>query len=853
MIHAICHTHWDREWFAPASVTNSWLRELFSNLLKIIGENPDYVFVLDGQTLIIEDLLSTYPEFESKVRKAIEDQKLIIGPFYAQIDFRLSHESAILFNLELGKKDSETYSISNKIAWTVDNFGFVSSLPMVLRNYGIETIFLWRGVNMEEPSLEFIWKSKDGSQVNAVFLLSGYRNIYGLKLTEALAEKRVKHEYEKIKDFSISGEIPLLDGYDLDTNPENPAEVVKELNISSPNLYAQRAFSRKDELKVVTGELLSGKYACVFPGTLSTRSYLKRQSYAVEKLLRYSSLVFSLRGKELDEKYWRDYIKTLIHDNICGVGVDIVHERMVRTYKKLYNKLKSNFLEELRDFLGTTELREGEYVFTFSPFQYDNWYSNGKECYKLESYGLGFFRISEFDKTITDSKLSFSNEYYKAEFESDGTLKVNDTRFGILKIQKENGDTYSTNPEDTNFSVDLHFIGVENAGANHKIIRIERTLRSSKVVIRTKERVIFDQTPLVRWQIETQSKGSNYLLTFATEMSDRESEVFSKMPFDIVKRERKVREEIKPDYYPKLMKVLLAAREIGDVSKFPFQGFVALSDGKRTRAVMSHGTYEYEVDEDGRVSITLIRSVEWIAKSKVDGRSGDAGPLMLVPGARCEGKMNFEIALCDVKSKVDSPEFLKWFYLFDDPPMQFVLLSKLGNSNSIDLYSGNLPWIYAKNRRLKVYNPFSDVAGGVQSYSLGELELNSMESKNKKRVEDSSDSTVKISIKSFIDFPLYAMKRRIKQSDLKIIDNKIHRLKQEIEGEKEIIKRSSERSSRYYKIKRRIFTMQRTIKELEISQSIILGRVPRKTMKVLNELRAKKRIYDYIVELTRRD
>lgn len=79
MNHIICHTHWDREWFATSNITNSWLRELFERLFILIEKTPEYTFVLDGQTLIIEDLLENFPEFEKKLVAAIKSGNLIIG------------------------------------------------------------------------------------------------------------------------------------------------------------------------------------------------------------------------------------------------------------------------------------------------------------------------------------------------------------------------------------------------------------------------------------------------------------------------------------------------------------------------------------------------------------------------------------------------------------------------------------------------------------------------------------------------------------------------------------------------------------------------------------------------------
>ncbi|MGJ8455692.1 glycoside hydrolase family 38 C-terminal domain-containing protein [Pseudothermotoga sp. U03pept] len=844
MNHLICHTHWDREWFAPSSVTNKWLRELFENLFKLIEQNRSYVHVLDGQTLILEDLLKESRDLEKEVRKFVERGNLLIGPFYAQIDFRLSSEAAILKNLEIGKKDMENFGVSNHVAWAVDNFGFVSQLPQILKIYGVEDIFLWRGVRMAEPSLEFLWHSVDGSQVRCIFLLGGYRNLYGLRLTKDLAEKRLHHEKEKLKPFSKSDQIPLLDGYDLETKPEDPSMVLRGISLSSPKMMIEKAFSKSLNFPNVTGELLSGKYACVFPGTLSTRSYLKRQSYAVEKLLRYTEFLGLLSSKQKGELY-REYLKTLVHDNICGVGIDLVHESMSKTYRKLYVNLRKNLREQLEELLKRTDLRKGTYALSFSPYSYDLWYANDRACYRLKSSGVGLFKIKDFDKHSDDLSLSFKNDYYTAQFQEDGTLKVNGIVTGILMLQKELGDAYSTFTEDVDFSVYLENIQTERTGKNHKVVSLKRTLKAKGILIKTQERVIFDQSPLIKWQIKVDSRGKQYTLIFAVQTQDKDSKVFAKMSFEIVQRERKDKDLLTEKVDRQLERVLLAARETGFASKFPFQGFVALSNKEKTKAVMARGVHEYEVDEEGLIKITLIRSVEWIAKKEVKGRSGDAGPLMLVPGARCEGCMDFELAICELKEDARSSQFMKWYYLFDDSPIRLSLSSAMGDSDTMTLYSSQLPWVCEQNGRLAVYNPFPKTIDGLEAGKVSSVELKIFKARAKQ--------VIKFKTFDFPSFPHFNAHSRKSDKDINTLNKMINEVEKEIEEFRDKLQKVDLENKTYHSLMHGFLTQSRTLLELKISRELIKGRMPRKLMRQLNEARSKKRIYDYIVELQKEE
>ncbi len=834
----ICHTHWDREWFAPSFVTNEWLKELFERLFDLISRKEDYRYVLDGQTLILEDLSSVAPEFQEKVKELVRSGNLLIGPLYAQIDFRLSPEVAIIKNFELGKEDAKKFGGDAPVAWMVDNFGFISQLPQLFKRYGIEGAFLWRGVKLEKPSIEFLWESKDGSSVKCIFLIGGYRNLYGLSRTKSLAEKRLEHEAEKLKIFSLSGLVPLLDGYDLDVNPEDPRDLLnEEIELSSPEEYLNEAFSKIAEPPKISGELLSGKYACVFPGTLSTRVYLKRQAYVVGKMLRYVELLASFRNERIDELY-RTYLKTLVHDNICGVGVDTIHRNMQSVYKKLFDALEKSFKEHLKRL--ATHLKSGLYAVSFSPFEYDHYHCDGERCYRLQSEGVGFFKVNEFDVTRSDETLSFKNDYYEAFFNQDGSLNVNGIVTGVLQLERELGDCYSTDTEKMDFSCHISKMQVERAGERHKIVLLERVIEAEGIHIETEERIIFDESPLVKWNIIVHASGRNYLLSFVIKSFDRTSKVFAKMPFDVVERDRIDTDLLPHDAGQKLNRVLLAAREVGSIRKFPFQGFVALQ-GEKTLAVMAKGVHQYEVDEEGDVKIDLIRSVEWIAKNNVRGRTGDAGPLMYVPDARCEGTIDFELAICELNADVRSEEFFKWFSLFDDPAMLVSVKKREGlGLESLKLFSGSLPWICVENGELLVYNPYSKPIRGLRPCQIGTIPM--------KVVFPNGDDRADVQILSSLRFPQLAFKK-ITEGEIEQLKEKIEIIEEEIAQVEQALKGLREDSYEYHVNVHKLLSKKRTLLELRISLALNQGKVLKRLMRKLNELRAKRRIYDYIVEL----
>ncbi|HDM70489.1 MAG TPA: alpha-mannosidase, partial [Thermotogales bacterium] len=144
-VHLISHTHWDREWFITHEYTDEWLVILFNKLLQLIENNGDYRFVLDGQTLLLEDLIRLRPDLENKVKEYVKSGNLLIGPHYCQIDWRIASESAILMNFIIGERDSEKFGGRMKIGWLLDNFGHISQTTQLHKLFDLEGVFVWRG------------------------------------------------------------------------------------------------------------------------------------------------------------------------------------------------------------------------------------------------------------------------------------------------------------------------------------------------------------------------------------------------------------------------------------------------------------------------------------------------------------------------------------------------------------------------------------------------------------------------------------------------------------------------------------------------------------------------------------
>ena len=86
-VHIVPHMHWDREWYFSTEESRILLVNNMKEIMDMLENNPDYpYFVMDGQTAILEDYLAVKPQDKERIKKLVEEGKLIIGPWYTQTD-----------------------------------------------------------------------------------------------------------------------------------------------------------------------------------------------------------------------------------------------------------------------------------------------------------------------------------------------------------------------------------------------------------------------------------------------------------------------------------------------------------------------------------------------------------------------------------------------------------------------------------------------------------------------------------------------------------------------------------------------------------------------------------------------
>lgn len=348
LITIVSHTHWDREWYRPFQEFRLLLVEAVDQVLNMLANQPGYhSFLLDGQTLALEDYLEIRPEREAELRHYIQEGRLFIGPWHILPDEFLVSPEATIRNLMLGAKICERFGGRMSVGYTPDSFGHIGQLPQILKGVGLDAAAFQRGLS-EEPT-ELWWEAPDGTKVLTIYFRAGYGNLSWVPPATSAFIRVIQQQIERLAPHSHTHHLLLMNGTDhMLPQPELPTLIeaanrqigdhIQLRHGTLPGYVAQlrEALDEAVELPVVKGELRSSRRHHLLPGILSTRMWIKQRNHECETALeRYAEPLsaFALLLKNNDRKSqlwkaWRYLMENHPHDSICGCSIDQVHEEM---------------------------------------------------------------------------------------------------------------------------------------------------------------------------------------------------------------------------------------------------------------------------------------------------------------------------------------------------------------------------------------------------------------------------------------------------------------------------------------------------------------------------------------------
>lgn len=399
-IHVVSHTHWDREWYRTFEEFRYRLVGVVDRLLETLDQEPEYrYFMLDGQTIVLEDYLEIRPEREEELRRHVRDGRIQIGPWYVLPDEFLVSGEALVRNVLRGWKVAERFGPPMRVGYIPDTFGHLAQMPQILRGFGIDTAVFWRGLSggPDEVRSEFRWEAPDGTAVLAIHLPDeyGYSSLADLPTDVPSAVENVRRKLAALTPHATTPYILLMNGTDhIAPEPRLP-EIIRGVNEalrgeatlvhSTLPSYVEKVGDAASKLPVRrqefrdTNRKLGTRWNYILAGVLSARMYLKQANQACQTALEkwaepFGSIVWRLGGDYpggfLDYA-WRLLLQNHPHDSICGCSVDEVHQEMETRFAKVQQvaeEVVSGSLRAIAERVDTASLPgEGSPLVVFNP------------------------------------------------------------------------------------------------------------------------------------------------------------------------------------------------------------------------------------------------------------------------------------------------------------------------------------------------------------------------------------------------------------------------------------------------------------------------------------------------------
>lgn len=390
------HTHWDNEWYFTEEDSLIQLNYHFSELLSSFEKGEINNFYFDGQTAIIEDYLLLHPEKREEISKLVKENKLVVGPFLAQLDCFISSGEAVINNLKQGIALSKELGHVSNVAYLPDSFGQTQDFPKIFNHFDIHDFVFRRGMGDEHNlALDFIWKSNDGSKVFVNTLNSGYGFatdpfVNKTLLSNAGVDYDGKDVYAQIKkletESALEREFLLPIGNDQTPVIRDFNELLKFYNENSEEFefvettlveYMQKLHAIKEDLKVYEGEFLNPQYHRVHKSIYSARADIKELQDKLERLMALEvqpiMSIMSIHGLEYDKKIvdriWNLLIRSQTHSS--ATNTDKTNELIYQRTQKAYNLADSLKIYLMRKAAISYKDKKTIVVFNTLPYTYD--------------------------------------------------------------------------------------------------------------------------------------------------------------------------------------------------------------------------------------------------------------------------------------------------------------------------------------------------------------------------------------------------------------------------------------------------------------------------------------------------
>src|SRR6266702_2436836 len=650
IFHLIPHTHWDREWYLPRAALQARLVAVTGDLIERLQAQPAYrSFLLDGQTVLVEDYLRACPDREGDLRTLVKTGRLQVGPWYVLPDEQIPSGEGLVRNLLLGAADAERLGGRLDVLYSPDAFGHPAAWPTLAREFGIRYGVVWRGLGGEAGQERDLYRWR-GLDEKEVMLWHLPRAGYEIGATLPADAERLFAAWAPVRGVLVQRatgkHVPVFIGADHHgAHPDVP-----RLRDLLAELDPQSAFrvSRLDEFfqaaadgakpSPLAGELRwSYRYAWTLQGVHGTRARLKRRYSAAE-------LALARVAEPLAALSRRDVLVGPRGDRVPREGQGYRPFALATSdghtvpVQLLDRRIGTERLDAAHHYPDQDEVDEVRIAFRSPTVP-----GLGLASAGLAAGATGARGTRPPGEGALVKGRSLVNHWIEVAIEPTGALTLHDRRSGqrftdLLRIEDggDAGDTYTyCPPKGDRLARSAGPIKVRRLAAGPLVAALEARFEIGRRVGIRLVAILYADSPMVRCILHIDNQAAWHRLRARLPVGLPGTAAVAGTAFGSVAR---------PPVAVDSADFPLEA----PVRTAPAHGFVAAASGARGLALLAPGFFEYEWTSRGDLLVTLLRAVGELSRGDLPTRPGHAGWPTSTPLAQCPGRTRVELALAPV-------------------------------------------------------------------------------------------------------------------------------------------------------------------------------------------------------------
>jgi alpha-mannosidase len=666
-VYVVPHTHWDREWYATFATFRAQLVELWDQLLTLTEADPDFRFLMDGQTVVIDDYLEIRPAARARLDRAVRSGQIQVGPWYTLPDEFLVSGETLVRNLQRGITEADAHGGSMRAGYLPDSFGHAAQMPQIYRQLGFRYAVVWRGVPLAIDRVAFTWDAPDGSRILTAYMGNSYSQGADLPTEPGALAARIASALQAIAPFRPTSDVLLMNGNDhvlpeaaLSAAVRGATGRLDGTLIRLARLDDYLAKLPEDGWPNWRGELRSSARANVLMGTLSVRAPDKQRYFEATRLLeRMAEPIAALTGIDAGgalEDAWTMILQNAAHDTACGSGIDAVADE---------SRDRSTRAIEISERIvdgAISRLAGSGQVWNPSPFPRKGLVEVDGALVLTPLIPGG--SVTALTTTTPSAPArahgtQIENAHLVCDLLSDGTLTILDRRTGLryqgmhrLVDEGDAGDEYNFSPPADDAQVPDPVRNLRSSVLETGPLRARLEVRYDYAVfggLRPDRQARTDLGAMLPVQLTASLEADRPRLDIELEVINRAADHRLRAHFPLPFQARDSAADTA--FHVTARPVAAARRDPGadevELPTYPMWSFVDVSDGRAGMALITHGLHEYEVlpGPPQELALTLLRSVGWLSRGDLVTRKGNAGPEMETPGAQVPGGHRFRYSL----------------------------------------------------------------------------------------------------------------------------------------------------------------------------------------------------------------